>query len=238
MNYQFPEKIKILDGNILKLIAIFCMFLDHVGKVLLDHPALAGSASGTEAFLSSCRLAMDGIGRISFPVFCFFLTEGFLHTRSKKKYFLRLLIFSLLSEIPFDLAFSRTIWQPEHQNVLFTFLFGFLLIWEWEHFKGRWYLQISLAALAAAAAWFLKTDYGVYGILLIFVLYLLHGFPVLQCTGGALLMSYEWPSVFGFLLLSLYSGKRGRQKKYFFYIFYPAHLLLLYLLSVILYYRI
>lgn len=68
------------------------------------------------------------IGRIAFPLFAFMIVEGYFHTRNLKKYVLRLLLFAVLSEIPFNLAMGSSIFYPVHQNVLWSFLISISLI--------------------------------------------------------------------------------------------------------------
>ena len=119
-----------LSGGSLKLIAIGLMFLDHVGAVVLERMLLAaglGEAATSEqvtAFLAQngtlywADFALRMAGRLAFPIFCFLLVEGFLHTRSVKRYALRLGAFAIISEVPFDLATSGAIsgqtdwWNP------------------------------------------------------------------------------------------------------------------------------
>lgn len=96
-----------LDGTVLKLIACLSMFIDHLGAVCF---------SGMMGF----RI----IGRLAFPIYCFLLVEGAVHTRNMKKYILRMGIFALISEVPFDLAFI-TGWYIRVIRMYF-------LPWDWD----------------------------------------------------------------------------------------------------------
>ena len=108
-----------ISGYWLKVIAVVSMLIDHTSAVILEQiPGLENPA-----FL------MRIIGRAAFPIYCFLLVEGFYHTRSRAKYAGRLFLFALISEVPFDLAFSRRMWDFSSSNVFFTLLFGLLVIW-------------------------------------------------------------------------------------------------------------
>lgn len=99
------------SGSTLKIIAMLSMLIDHIAAVLVDsraYPELYG--------------AMREIGRLAFPVFCFLIVEGYFNTKNVKKYVGRLLIFGVISEIPFDLAiFGRPGTEFAHQNVFLLF---------------------------------------------------------------------------------------------------------------------
>ena len=123
-----------LSGTALKYIACITMLIDHIGASCIEAgillPALAAGAASCGGIPASTLLAADRvlryIGRLAFPIFCFLAVEGFLHTHDVKKYVRRLLRFGLLSEVPFDLAFFRTPFAPQHQNVYWTLALGVL----------------------------------------------------------------------------------------------------------------
>lgn len=126
-----------VPGSTLKLIAIFVMLIDHIAATILDNVLITRdnlNAVHSTDFISSTIIynidsIMRMIGRIGFPLFCFLLVEGFVHTRNKGKYTIRLAAFALISEIPFDLAFEGKAFYFGYQNVFFTLLIGFLVMW-------------------------------------------------------------------------------------------------------------
>ena len=228
------------------MIAIVTMLIDHSAKALLYNGVLRAAAPlrrGTGMYdLYRFYRILRGVGRLAFPIFCFLLIEGFIHTRDRRKYVLRLFLFGLLSEIPFDLGLYENWHYPAHQNVMFELALGILMLWVWETIGNleKWNHGIRLIAQGIFAAAFmaaadrLHLDYGFKGLCLILVLYILRYFREEQCTAGAVVIGiWEWPAVFAFPLIALYNGRRGRSLKYFFYAFYPAHLLLLALLSAV-----
>ena len=245
MNTQIPEKAKILSSSALKNIAAFIMLIDHSTKALLYNVVIKkGLAPGRIGPFTINQLYsfLRGVGRLAFPIFCFFLVEGFFYTRNRTRYILRLLLFGMISEIPFDLGLYERIWYPRHQNVMFELALGVMMLWAWESIGNLknthdGILRILQALSAAAflyAAKRLHLDYGFKGLSLILVLYLLRFDRFTQCTAGALNIGiWEWPAVFAFPLLCLYNGKLGRRMKYFFYVFYPGHLALLALLTAV-----
>ena len=114
-----------LSGTALKRIACLSMLLDHIGASLLENGLFKQGAfwPGDVQLDGVLRLA----GRLAFPIYCFLLVEGFLHTHDFKKYALRMLGFALISEWPFDWAFFSGVYWG-HQNVYFTLLLGLLAI--------------------------------------------------------------------------------------------------------------
>lgn len=194
------------------------MALDHTGAVL--YPS---------------QIWLRCLGRIAFPIFCFLIVEGFFHTRDVRRYMGRLGVFALISEIPYDLAFRGVPLEYAHQNVFFTLLIGIGMMVLLER-NREWPVKAVILLLAMWLAVLIRSDYNFRGILLIFVFYIFHESRWLAVTAGGLwnflyqgvIQKYGVLSV---LPLALYNGERGRKMKYFFYIFYPAHLLLLYGIS-------
>lgn len=208
-----------ISGGTLKLIAIITMAIDHIGATLFPSMILF-------------RI----IGRIAFPIFCFLLVEGFVHTRSRKKYAIRLGAFALLSEVPFDLAFSNVLIDQYSQNVFFTLLIGFLLLMFFERYKEKEGLCVIAAIIAIYLADLLRTDYGGSGIILIVFLYLTRNKLPRVCGSvflfaNIIMGSLESFAIFSLIPISFYNGKKGIGIKYLFYLFYPTHLLLLYYLA-------
>lgn len=228
-----------LSGSTLKIIAVITMFIDHIGAVIFENPEITTHimAQSTELYQiwSRTDLVLRLIGRIAFPIFCFLLVEGFLHTHNVKKYAERLFVFSLASEIPFHLAIFGQFYKPGHMNVFFTLLIGLIVLIGLEHFEkenltsriGRVVCIFSGIFIAT----FANTDYAGFGIAIIIAFYLLHdnkkirdifSMAVLLCSS-----QLEITGLFALIPIHLYNGKRGISLKYFFYLFYPLHLLLL-----------
>lgn len=236
-----------LSAAVLKWTAVLTMLIDHIGASLLAGLAKASHSWGTGVRSREFYYALRILGRLAFPIFCFLLIEGLFHTRSRWKYLLRLGLFALISELPFDLAFNQAKFGlQEGQNVFVTLFLGLASCAVWERLtKGNDPKCNPLGGLAAMlfavgaffAAEVLNTDYGGLGVALILVMYLLRdkAFARDLLGLGVLCLMFivsgsSWIEVFAalsFPLLHLYNGQRGRQNKYFFYIFYPAHLLLL-----------
>ncbi len=188
---------------------------------------------------------LRGIGRISFPIFCFLLVEGFFHTGNRNRYLSRLLLFSILSEIPYDLALKHsdasslfTIMDWTSQNVFFTLVLGMAAMMVIEYYQYNNLSWICSAILFSSIADFCHTDYGSLGIITILFFYLhkkRKSFPLWLCMIPLLTSAINTP-IQGTCILSLfflagYNGQKGRGPKYLFYTAYPAHLLLLYLIS-------
>lgn len=230
-----------ISGSSLKLIAVVTMLIDHIAAAVLARLIIIGGEEQLQLGQYMVYRAMRGIGRIAFPIYCFLLVEGFTHTRSREKYALRLLLFALVSEVPFDLAFSSKVLEYGYQNVFFTLFLGLITIMilsvvekhqEWNVALRIFLFAVIIAGgMAAAYAW--KTDYSFYGIMCIVVLYLFRERRILQVLAGcAAFFWWELPAVLAFIPIYFYNGKRGWNIKYFFYLFYPLHLLMLYLICV------
>ncbi len=313
-----------ISGSTVKIVAVIAMLIDHIAAAVLTRQIMANgylnAVSGTQsqligwltenAALFYGMQIMRMIGRIGFPVFCFLLVEGFQRTRDVRKYALRLGIFALISEIPFDLAITGNPFHPGYQNVYFTLLLGLLGMWGYAFFDRcekeaekelpvvlRMFLTVT-GALAPAAfvavfvaaptgygtgerlitlgilcavtvlvlvlygskkgfrrvqtvcaditvltammflAEYLRTDYGGMGVLTIAAMYIFRKHRVAAMVAGCVVLTCltvsEVPGFLAVIPIALYNGKRGLKMKYFFYAFYPVHLFLLYVISVLL----
>lgn len=206
-----------ISGGTLKIIAIVSMLIDHTAAVLVD-PSTAQYT------------IMRDIGRLAFPIFCFLLVEGFLHTKNVKRYAIRLGLFAMISEVPFDLAFANSIFNMNHQNVFFTLFIGLLVLITIQQFEHNKIIVVLSIIIGCLAALFLQTDYSYFGILMILFFYLYQKEQVTRAITVILLnvVLGQWIAGLSLIPISLYNGKRGISLKYLFYIFYPAHILILY----------
>lgn len=208
-----------LNSFQLKCIAIFTMTIDHIGAILFPQ-----------------FLWMRCVGRIAFPIFCFLLVEGYYHTRNIEKYILRLGVFACVSEVPYDLAFRGNILDIEYQNVFFTLLLGVGMMYCLEKYRGIG-MKFVCVLLTIWLADTMSVDYGYKGILLIAIYCFLRGQRTEKMVLGAC-WNLLWGKIQSFgvlasLFLLNYNGEKGRSMKYFFYAFYPIHLLILYGINVI-----
>ena len=224
MNRRFS-----LNMNQLKTIAMIFMFIDHLAYVMIER----GVGLGGNFYMID-RI-MRGMGRIAFPIFCFTIVEGFQRTSDVRAYLKRLIIFALISEIPFDLAFRSAFISMSFQNVFWTLAFGLAAIMLYEdYWMPRWKKTLGLFACFFLPYLF-HTDYSIYGVLTIFLMYQFRKEPLKMCMIGYIVLLLQSTSevwaVFGFLMILLYNGQRGRGNKIFYYAFYPGHLLLLVLLK-------
>lgn len=216
------------SGTTLKYIACGTMLLDHIGASCIESRYSYYTAAPSA--LVTLDLVLRLIGRLAFPLYCFLLVEGFLHTHSLRQYAGRMLAFALVSELPFDLAFFHTLIYRGHQNVYWTLFFGLCALGCLRYCGERSAPGIFSALALAVLAELLRTDYGAIGVLLIVVLYITRASRPLQCLFGAVAVCYELPAPLAFLPVSLYNGQRGRcsrAEQWAFYLFYPAHLALL-----------
>lgn len=209
-----------ISGSTVKLIAVLSMLVDHLAasgvvRLLYD----------SDELYRLCR----AVGRMAFPIFCFLLVEGHIHTKNQKRYLGRLFLFAILSEIPFDLAFYRRLCYLSGQNVYFTLFLGMLTLCgvEWIGKSGnRQWIWVPMAA-GMVTATLLHTDYGGFGVALILIFYWFREIPWQRnlISGCACIGS---PAALAALVpIQLYNGRRGVSWKYLFYLFYPLHLLFL-----------
>lgn len=229
--YKHSSLLPPLSGSALKVIAVLSMVADHCAYYLMEHGTLLYEV-------------MRCFGRIAFPVFAFLIAEGFQHTRNRMKYFLQLLGFAVISEVPWYLLNGA---DGTH-NVLFTLALGVMALAAFEALKKDDILfGAVILSIAGFATWF-GVDYEWRGILKMVVFYLfgnvsnpsfpsgrkaqiICSFPLMMHYGivGALLAC---------LVIACYNGTRGfihgQVVKYGFYAFYPVHLILLfYIISML-----
>lgn len=214
----------------IKVIACLTMLLDHIRY----------SGAVFENFVTQY------FGRLSFPLFAFLITEGYSHTKDLKKYYKRLFIFALISQVPFML-FRTLVGEWKMLNIMFTLLLGLMCITVLDKIKKK-YICIPLIIIIITLGDILNVDYGSFGVLTILVMYLLKDKKMfLPLIYGIILLSYyyiiaeeyilirenlllilfTWISTF---IINKYNGKEGNKAKYFFYWFYPIHMLGVYLL--------
>lgn len=216
----------------LKWIAIITMFLDHLGAIILPQYAI-----------------LRIIGRVAFPIFCFLLVEGFYHTSNLKKYMLRLGIFAIVSEIPFDwmVDSKRSIWL--HQNIFFTLLIGLVVLSIIRYTREKYEkkpiamlsIEVTVIIVGTLISKVIHSDYEIVGVLYILVFYFYRGrnelltmwlLIVTFCSYGQ--VTTQLYSVLAMIFISMYNGKKGKSMKYFFYSFYPVHILLLCIIRLML----
>lgn len=210
-----------LNAFQLKWIAIITMAVDHTGSILFPE-----------------QLVFRYIGRIAFPIFCFLLVEGFFYTSNVKKYLIRLAIFACVSEVPFDLALFGAPVSMEAQNVFVTLFLGVLMLYFIKE-SDTLSLKLLVAAAIMILAEVLHSDYGMKGILLIGGFHILRERKIWNLCYGVLWNFFGggyWKiQGFGSLAMipiAFYNEKKGPGMKYLFYVFYPAHLLILYLIRI------
>ena len=207
----------------LKMIAITTMLIDHIGAVLFPD-------------IIYFRI----IGRLAFPLFAFLITEGFRKTNKEKKYMGRLFIFSLISQIPFWMAFGN----DSGLNIFFTLTLALMALYFYEKYDNV--LAVILIGLLAEL---MHTDYGIFGVILIFFIHIYRDdfLKMIKYITAMYLVFFILPgffseeqfiyflmqlfALFSFIFIKNYNGKQGYKIKYFFYFFYPVHLILLSLIA-------
>lgn len=216
-----------ISGYTIKMLAIVTMLIDHIGYMLAY---LFYYNKDMQIWVKILRT----VGRIAFPLFCFLLVEGFIHTKNIKKYAIRLFIFSLISEIPYDLALYREL-TFDAQNVFFTLLIGLLVLAAMKKFSDNYLIQAIMVGLGCGLSILLKTDYNWEGIIIIVILYYFRNNILMKTIVGGVMMFYSslgfgyGMAVLSLIPIRLYNGTKGKNyMKYLFYWFYPVHLLILY----------
>lgn len=225
-----------LSGAQLKYIAFASMLIDHVNKALI-YPNLNGG------FLYVLSNIFDVLGRIAFPIFIFLLVEGFFKNGNRWHYLRTLLIFGVISEVPFDMFTTLSFFEVNWNNIMFTLALVLVTIWSIDVLKEKmkelpkalWYMvSLFIVAVMCFVAMNLGLDYEHYAILIGYFFYLFHERPQVAVPFCYLSMYKEPWALLGFGLNLMYNGQRGKQNKLFNYWFYPVHLLILGVLRMIL----
>lgn len=220
-----------MSSFILKIIAMVLMLFDHLGYIIFNKFTF-----------------MNYIGRLAFPIFAFLITEGYSHTSNLKKYFYRLFIFAIISQVPYML-FASTFGGGFALNILFTLILGLLAITVYEKANNK-ILGFVFVILCCITTQLLHFDYGWFGIAIIFIFHIFKNKKFLMNVLfiiatfinyfykfiAYLNIEYLWIILFACLSLipiNLYNEKKGKNMKYFLYIFYPLHLIVFYLLNLI-----
>ena len=227
-----------MSSFLLKIIACFTMLLCHIPFVYPQY-----------------SVPLIYIGKISFPLYAFLISEGYVHTRNFSKYLTRLIVFGVISQIPAYLLFVGKSFNGLYLNIFFTLALGLLGIRIYDKIKSK-YISIPLIILLAVIAELFKFDYGAFGVLMIVCFYVFKRNKLNMVLSQMFLMfilymkkmSYYTFSLFNlqyilfqllFSVISLaiiltYNGKKGKSSsriKLMFYCFYPVHLIILDLLK-------
>lgn len=210
-----------MSAFVLKIIAIITMFTDHAGYIIFNNISF-----------------FNVIGRIAFPIFAFQISEGYKHTSNLKKYFLRLIIFAFISQIPYMLFSKHVLFSTNFKlNIGFTLLLGLFAIFVFDKSKNN-FLSLVAVILIAILGFYINVDYNALGVLLIFSFYFFDKNNVLLIVLYSLIVScmyfvlpnnyiYIVAAMLPLLFVFLYNKKQGKKIKYIFYAFYPVHLLVL-----------
>ncbi|NLY85299.1 MAG: hypothetical protein GX077_02975 [Tissierellia bacterium] len=217
-----------MNTFILKLIALTTMIVDHYGAIFHED-----------------IMIYRVIGRLAFPIYCFLLVEGFFNTRDFKSYAKRLFIFGLISEIFFDYAFYGRLYFG-HQNIFFTLFIGLMAMYFLENKDGKYKISRNMVLfLAIILSTFLFVDYAFMGIIYILAFYYYREYPsknkflrlgiIMLIVNLAFTSLVQQFSLLALPILYFYNGKLGPKNKPLqlsFYIAYPLHLLLFYLIKI------
>lgn len=212
---------------ILKIIALTSMIIDHYGAIF---------QSGVDIY----RI----IGRLAFPIYAFLLVEGYTHTRNVKKYATRLLLFAIVSEFPFDLAFYGSLGFT-HQNIFFTLFIGLVLMYLLDNKEGKYNINNNVLIFGAFfIAMLTSVDYNFVGIIYILTFYytrdFLHPKKIKYQTLSLFLTNLftlgfrQQFALLAMLLIYFYNGKLGPNNKFLqllFYAAYPLHLIIFYIMK-------
>lgn len=237
-----------LSSNQLKVIAMITMLIDHIGFMIIGNGKLYGYSQTLHSYVLILDSAKNWlviyrilrvIGRISFPIYTFCVVEGFLRTHNLFKYILRLLILAIMSEIPFNLMCFNKFFSIEGQNVIWLYVLGLISLSiikvSNKSKKITGFVTVLIVAIATFLAYYLKIDYGHYGMILLFFIYFTRNDKLYRDMSIALISFFlSFNNDFGSgalstLFIHYYDGTKGRfDLKWLFYLFYPVHMLILF----------
>lgn len=227
----------------LKIIATLCMLCYVVSVTILQYGILrldetdnqtllqAMSGGSSTMGIASVAVLFELLAGAALSIYAFLLVEGFQNTSNLRMYFANLIIFSLLSEVPFDYARTQKLISFDSQNPMLALVFGLILLYgvrmvQSDHGK---HILICACLLIAAIIWcyFLRVEFGVFTILAVFAYYIFresHGWRIFVGVIATLPMV---TGVLGVYPLFIYSGRRGvNYNKYIFYLVYPLSLII------------
>ncbi len=236
-----------LNTFTLKIIAIICMTIDHLG-VCLGTVYEDGSYYLTGFMSYDTYTILRIIGRIAFPIFCYLIVEGFFYTRDVMNYVVRLLVFAFLSQAPFSLLTRGTPFSfNQNLNVFFTLALGLITIAAIEYGKTQCkkkvinkplFIFISLVVIICTTTFAdtISCDYAGYGVLVIVIFYVFRDKPLLITAGlliATLILSNELElySLLAMIPIVLHNHQKGPSMKYVFYSYYPVHMIVLYFIA-------
>ncbi len=218
-----------MSSSTLKILGCIFMLIDHIGFAFFPN-------------LPILRI----IGRLAFPIFAFQISIGYEKTSNKKKYITRMLIFALASQLPFDLFRHSIGLDTISLNIGFTFFLSLICISLIDNLKKKNVLLTLIALISIlATAYIVDVDYSIFGILLVLIFYLIDinkNFMRLLIFSTISIFIYflylnpaiiEFYALISLVLIIFYNEKKGINLKYAFYIFYPLHMLLLFLIKII-----
>ena len=236
----------------LKIIAIIAMVINHFAHIVVLLPIDSG-------VMNAMLTPMNIIGKLTIPIMCFFVAEGYYHTRNLQIYLLRMFVFASISQIPFylfehDLPSSLGMFISDfaHLNVIFSLAMGLFAITVWK--SEKLHIAIKIFCVAAIAYFTRTSDWRIFAVLWILAFAVFRGDFKKQAAAFVSLAAirvfvyYVAPSmpsinlktvisqsctVLALIPLYFYNGQLGRKSKYGFYIFYPAHLLVLAIIKFI-----
>lgn len=304
--YNFTLGINNINGFVLKLIAVITMVIDHVGSTL---PILVSSGIRQSSSWYYVYIVFRYIGRFSFPLFAFLLVEGVLHTHNKRNYALRMFLFAIISEVPYDLLFHHTFIEFTNQNIMFTLCLGIIFLSTLLYIRSDeeksisidmvkliyltliafyygYYIEKVLSKLISLTlnkvllyilltlsvevlliliyskqanendkfilcadtiilAFFMcvadlaQIDYASRAMLVLYIFFLFRGQALTGMAGatfilGILSSSMELINVLMLPVINSYNGERGKKTGLLFYAFYPAHLLIIVAILILL----